>query len=178
MSGDNFITTRSGQVFYFDSPEKFEYSLSDMGYALGNLCRFVGQAGWWSVAQHSLLVMEFCEPRDKLRGLLHDASEAFLGDMPGPLKHMKGMTEFRRLEKRVMESIHKQFGIPRDVEAERRVKEWDLRAFRAETAILGLKVHSSWESWYVYPIPDWIQQANNGQAGKEFERRAVWLMEQ
>jgi hypothetical protein len=169
------IRTHSGQTFYYDKPEDFEYSLADIGYALGNICRFVGQAGWWSVAQHSLLVSELVEPKDKLRGLLHDAAEAFVTDLPSALKHMPQMTFYRELDKRITKAIYRQFGVPEDKEANKRVKQMDILAYEMESKLLGRgKVYEE----LAIDVPLWIRALNNGEAGREFERRAVWLMEQ
>jgi uncharacterized protein len=176
---DGSIVTHSGQRFYFERPEEFEYKLSDIGFALGNLCRFSGQLGWWSVAQHSLLVEHMVEPRDKFRALLHDASEAFLVDVPGPLKQLPIMNGYKELEAKVMVAIHKQFGVPVDEEAERRVKVADIAARRAEGEMLGF-LKSDWPEWEQVPveIPEWIRKLNNGQAGKVFGGRAVWYLKE
>ena len=175
--GEMFIVTHSGQRFYYDRPETFEFSLSEIGYALGNLCRFSGQHGWWSVAQHSLFVSDLLEQRDQLRGLLHDASEAFMVDVPGPLKQMSFMSGYKELEGRVMKAIHRQFGIPEDEQAEQRVKRADMIAFKAEANMLGMNPQG-WDDWPLVPVGTYLSGLQNGQAGKEFERRALWLLEQ
>lgn len=175
---DLWITTPHGHKFYFTRPEEHEYLLSDIGHALGNLCRFVGHGGWWSVAQHSLFVAELLEPKDKLRGLLHDAAEAYMADVPGPLKLLPIMDGYNELEDRVIAAIHKQFGIPEDAEAEVRVKHADLTALKAEAKMLELYT----DEWIVsdFPeveIPRWILGARYS-AGVEFEKRAIWYLEQ
>ena len=65
---------------------------------------------FYSVAQHSVLVSELCEPEDALDGLLHDGSEAFLGDLASPLKHSPHLAGFRRIEATVDRAIAERFG--------------------------------------------------------------------
>jgi 5'-deoxynucleotidase YfbR-like HD superfamily hydrolase len=149
--------------------------LADIGYALGNLCRYAGHTGWWSVAQHSLLVAWLAEPKDKLRALLHDASEAFLVDVPGPLKRMECMAGYRELESKVMRAIHRQFGIPEDVEAEKRVKQADILAYEMESKYLG---RGNGYSELSLVIPEEIRRMNRAESQYEFERMAIWLMSQ
>lgn len=169
------ILTRSGQAFYYERPDDFDYSLADIGYALGNLCRYAGQNGWWSVAQHSLLVAWLAEPRDKLRALLHDASEAFLVDVPGPLKRMDCMVGYRELEAQVMRAIHREFGILEDAEAEKRVKRADILAYEMESKYLG---RGNGYAELSLVIPEEIRRMNRAEAQDEFERMAEWLLEQ
>lgn len=142
-----FIVTRTGQRFYFDRPEWFHYTTTDIAPALANLCRFAGQMRWWSVAQHSLLVGALVPPRHRLRGLLHDASEAFLADIPSPLKHSPIMRGYRALEARTMAAIHEDFGLAEeDAEGDAEVKQADLLALRAEALYLGI-LDSTWSVW-------------------------------
>jgi hypothetical protein len=69
-----------------------DISIVDIAHNLSNLCRFTGATReFYSVAQHSVLVAQYLSNRgaelDIIRlGLLHDAAEAYLGDMAGPLK--------------------------------------------------------------------------------------------
>jgi hypothetical protein len=167
MTGE-YIATHSGQVFYFERPEDFRYLESEIGFALGKLCRWAGHGRWWSVAQHSLFVSELVEPRDKLRALLHDASEAYLVDVPGPLKHMDCMAGYRELEARVRAAIHKQFGVIPDVEAEKRVKWADATAGNSEAAWMGLYCENTSGTPTCLP-PLRLMNMNNGEAGKAFE---------
>ena len=153
MSGaaGGFIVTRTGRRFCFDDPAGFDYAVDDIAPALANLCRFVGQAGWWSVAQHSLLVGDIVAswgyPQHKLRAVLHDASEAFLADIPTPLKQTEAFSAYRSLERTVMDAINGTFGLPeRDPEGERIVKKADRTALRAEAEMLGI-LDDSWEVW-------------------------------
>ena len=60
---------------------------ADIVHHLSNLCRFTGAVSEpYTVAQHSILVAGICPEPLKLAGLLHDAAEAYLGDMCHPTK--------------------------------------------------------------------------------------------
>jgi hypothetical protein len=78
------ISTFTGIKFKFDDPE---FNIIDIAHALSHQCRFVGHTNrFYSIAQHSLLVSELMSNDLKLTGLLHDATEAYLGDVSRPLK--------------------------------------------------------------------------------------------
>lgn len=88
---ENWIETASGLQFHFP-PKTGEISIYDIAHQLANQCRFNGACReFYSVAQHSVLVARLLEasgasPRIQLLGLLHDAHEAYLGDLVRPLK--------------------------------------------------------------------------------------------
>jgi len=86
--------------------------VEEISRGLANTLRFSGQLGNLTVAQHSLLVARIAKhrkqsSRQQLIGLLHDASEAYLGDIPTPLKRL--LPDYRALESKVMCAIHARF---------------------------------------------------------------------
>lgn len=96
-AGDLYIETVKGGRFHFGTPAWDYYEIA---HALAMQCRYTGHARrFYSVAEHSLLVcmimMEFSlgDPRE---GLLHDATEAYLGDVAAPLKAL--LHDYKRLE--------------------------------------------------------------------------------
>jgi 5'-deoxynucleotidase YfbR-like HD superfamily hydrolase len=104
------ITTLSGKWFDILRPEEYEYDIEEIATALSNLCRYTGHVNkYYSVAEHSVLVSRIVPVSDALAGLLHDASEAYLGDVSSPLKKL--LPEYRAIEDRVQEAIFKQFGL-------------------------------------------------------------------
>ena len=81
------IVTYTGRVIEPLNPDPAEIDILDIAHALSNQCRFTGHTHtYYSVAQHSVLVSRHCAPEDALWGLLHDASEAYLADIPRPVK--------------------------------------------------------------------------------------------
>lgn len=87
---DEFIETYTGGRFYPFDPRPEDVRLADIAGGLAHTCRFGGHCRWfYSVAHHSLLVRrEVADrpPRVQAYALLHDAAEAYLGDVPRPIK--------------------------------------------------------------------------------------------
>lgn len=88
-----WMQTRYGRAWFFDE-ENFptnHVNFREIARALAQINRFTGHTyAPVSVAQHSVLVMDLLPPELHLPGLLHDAHEAFLGDVSSPLKaHLK-----------------------------------------------------------------------------------------
>jgi hypothetical protein len=118
--GDGRATIRvfSGRYVHPLDPRPDEIDIVDIAHALSNQCRFSGHVrDFLSVAQHSVYVAEQIikhdEPRVALWGLLHDASEAYLVDLPKPLKMAPGFGEFyRRAEADLMVAICSKFNLP------------------------------------------------------------------
>lgn len=105
----NCIRTVSGQYVDLADPDPDTILITDIAHALSQLPRFGGHLPrFYSVAQHSMACAELVAPEHKLQALLHDASEAYLLDVPSPLKAL--LPEYRKLEQRFMEVIAKKFG--------------------------------------------------------------------
>jgi len=124
-------------------PDPAQLDAGDIARALGNLCRFGGHSRvFYSVAQHCVIVSHVVEERggdveDAFAGLMHDAGEAYLGDMPHPLKHRSALgAAFRDAEGRLEEAIRDRFGIKADVPeikaVDRALLATERRAFSAE----------------------------------------------
>lgn len=108
-----------------------EVRIKDIAHALSQLCRFNGHTQtFYSVAQHSVLVSRRCTPENALYGLLHDASEAFLSDLPTPLKVRPEFATYRAAEKRLQNIIYLAFGLEPEEPTE--VKHVDKRVFVTE----------------------------------------------
>lgn len=101
----------SGRFFDLLAPEEYDYDIEEIATALSNICRYTGHVEkFYSVAEHSVLVSHLVPPRLALCGLLHDASEAFCGDVSSPLKKL--LPEYKAIEERVQEAIAKHFNLP------------------------------------------------------------------
>lgn len=135
---ESCISTASGRFFDLLKPEEYEYDINEIATALSNLCRYTGHVNrFYSVAEHSVLVSHLVPDKLALTGLLHDASEAFVGDVSSPLKRL--MPEYRKIEDRIQESIARYYGLtypfPHEVhEADKRMY-WNERQSVADNNI-------------------------------------------
>lgn len=108
----DWMQIASGKNFWPLDPRPDEIEIEDIAAALSKLCRFNGHTNqFYSVAQHSVLVSRACNPSDALWGLLHDASEAYLGDVIRPLKRQACFSEYLTAEKQMMVVICKRFNL-------------------------------------------------------------------
>lgn len=106
----DWIQTHSGRAFWPLDPRAEEMAIEDVAHSLSQLCRFNGHCRrFYSVAQHSVLASRIAAPRHALWTLLHDAAEAYLGDMTRPLK--KSLTAFGIAENRVLKVVAQKFGL-------------------------------------------------------------------
>jgi len=117
VSGDGKIILSSGKWFDVFNPNPDDIDLKDIAHALANQCRFTGHVSeFYSVAQHSVLVSEFCDPSDSAWGLLHDASEAYLSDIARPIKKHPDFGPFYlEAEERITNAVMDAFGLPHEM---------------------------------------------------------------
>jgi uncharacterized protein len=115
---DGSIQTVSGRWLDPLAPDPTQIDIGDIAQALANQCRFGGHSRrFYSVAQHSTIVSEACEQRgvsaaQALAALLHDAGEAYLVDLPHPLKHRSELgPPYREAEKLLEEAIRVRFDL-------------------------------------------------------------------
>ena len=103
-----YFATVSGRHFHFLNPQPTEIDLYDIATALSNQCRFAGHMRrFYSVAEHSVRVSLACEPGIALWGLLHDASEAYICDIPSPVKGE--LASYRNMEGIIQRAIANRF---------------------------------------------------------------------
>ena len=128
----DWIQTYTGRQFFPLRPRVEDICIEDIAHALSNLCRFTGHVTkFYSVAEHSVRASFCCTQEDALWALLHDASEAYLVDVPRPLKYAPVFGElYRAFEKQLMDAVCDRFGLPREMPAS--VKKADDRMLMTE----------------------------------------------
>ena len=127
----------------------------DIAHSLSRICRFGGHSfGHISVARHSLWVTQEVKRRggtvvEQLAALLHDAAEAYVGDMVRPLKHMPGMEAYLQAEANVELAIARRYNIPHPLPA--LIKE-------ADAAVLLTRELT--DAFYFYDSPAAVDEAD------------------
>lgn len=139
------IKLRSGLFLDLRRPRPDQFVFSDIAGALSRICRFGSQTDrHYSVAEHLIL----CYQQSKMKTawgpmanrmvLLHDAAEAFVGDMVTPLKNM--LPAYHEIEDRISNVIYDKYGVDLLGRAEthtRHVKPIDRYLLRRETRWLA-----------------------------------------
>lgn len=114
-----WIPTIRHRKFDLLNPSPDDVDIEDIAASLSVEPRFTGRWGAYSVAQHSFLVSYHC--RNALAGLLHDASEAYTGDVPSPLKaamHELGFDFNNQIVRKIDAAVAAAFGLnPADFQA-------------------------------------------------------------
>lgn len=107
---EHSIETFTGLFFDLANPTPEMVCIEDIAHALSYTYRFSGHLPrpGMTVAQHSIMVAELLPYQCRFEGLLHDAPEAYIGDMPSPFKSM--MPDFKLHENRIMQVICEKFG--------------------------------------------------------------------
>lgn len=138
----DWMQTHSGKMFYPTDPREEDIDIEDIAHALSHICRFAGHCNtFYSVAEHSVRVADEVHRQSRgvpardvcalvLHGLLHDAAEAYLVDIPRPLKMAPGLEYYRAYERTLERVIFRRFGLPDEIPAV--VKQADQRLLVTE----------------------------------------------
>lgn len=130
-----WIQTYTGRRFYLFDPQPEDVDPLDIGHALSMLCRYGGHLrAFYSVAEHSVHVAHSVPAEHALAGLLHDGTEAYIGDMVAPLK--QAMPDYQQVEQRIWQAVAVRFQLPNDGQLPWTVVDADLRIRHDETAAL------------------------------------------
>lgn len=128
----SFIRTFTGRLVDPVHLSPGDICIEDIAHALSNQCRFSGHVRrFYSVAEHSVRVMQNCK-LDPLSALLHDASEAYLVDLPRPLKYHPAFSFYRDVEVKVSWAIAERFGLLPLKEVEDEIHVADKRMLATE----------------------------------------------
>ena len=124
------IMLASGKLFDFLDPHGSDFDISDIAHGLAHVCRYAGQCrAFYSVAEHSMLVADTVG-EFAYEALLHDAAEAFIGDVTRPFKQL--LPDYKRIEATIEDAMIERFGLDR--RSKDLVKHADLRVLAAEQA--------------------------------------------
>lgn len=138
------VETDSGERLDLLDPDPAAISLADLAAGLARTCRFGGQCGaFYSVASHSIHVSNEVgeDPRLQAVALFHDAAEAYVGDVPRPLK--RSLEGFEAVEADVLAAVWTALGVAPPTD-----REWE-RVMAADDRLLAyeageLLVDGSW----------------------------------
>lgn len=153
MSNNNvYLTTFTGRKFFPLSPEADQVDIEDIARGLSKICRFCGQIkDFYSVAEHSVEVMHLVPDRLKLAALLHDASEAYISDIPAPLK--KQLPDYQKVEGLIEWAVDEKFGIvfrtPSDYDLVKRADN-----FMVKVELLRFHGPEVYNQWFGVPSPE------------------------
>ena len=161
------ILTANGDYFNLAEPEGEHFDISVIAQALSKINRFTGHTReFYSVAQHCVLVARNLPPHLALQGLLHDATEAYLGDVSAPLKAM--LPDYRAIEARVEAALLAHFDLPPVLDP--LVKRMDLVLLATEKR--DLMPHNNGDAWAmlrgVECLPDRIVALPHAEAEAQF----------
>lgn len=130
---DNYIETYTGKKIDFFDPRPEQIDIEDIIHGLSRIARFSGQTKEdYTVGQHTLNVVRILPSQHRLQGFLHDAAEAYIGDMPTPFK--RKMPDFIALESRIWCAIADRFKV--DIVLHPAVKQADGVMLMSERDVL------------------------------------------
>lgn len=114
-----WLQTYTGKAVSLIEPKPEQIDLEDIAHSLSLQCRFNGHVSqFYSIAEHSILVQMALLSRGESKkvqriGLMHDAAEAYVGDLVAPIKRLPGLSVYRALETAIWtEAIAPRFGLP------------------------------------------------------------------
>jgi len=164
MSEDRgpWMETFTGKRFYPLDPRCEDISIFDIAHALSNICRFGGHCKhYYSVAQHCIVGSDWIfkdrqSDRLAMLFLIHDAAEAYIGDMVRPLKTLKDLKLFRDIETIILyEAIYNYVGIDVPSRNERHIIEkFDNLMLCEEAFHLTMNKTLHWDNEYVEDQPE------------------------
>ena len=192
---DGWIETYTGKAFHLLNPQVEEFCMEDVAHALSMICRYNGHAQrHYSVAEHSCLIADavhkeirrqssphYIPPftkggdlhrlRVELSALVHDAAEAYIGDMTRPLKVK--MLAFKEVEARIDLKVAEWLGL--EYPFAKIIKEYDSRILHDERKQVMSQSTNMWGTDSLEPIGVEVQFWDNKRAKREFTDRFLYL---
>lgn len=170
-----WMQTLSGRQLDLVDPQPDMIDLVDITSGLSNECRYAGQClRFYSVAQHSVLASQIVPPEHAWEALLHDATEAYLKDIPRPVKLL--LPDYRILEAKLDTVIRARFGLP-GVKSQA-VAEADVILLATERRDLMSSCRVEWTSIHgITPLDTRIRALHSGHAKSLFMQRTLEILQ-
>lgn len=153
------IQLYSGRVIDPLNPDPDQIVLEDIAHATSNQCRFSGHLReFYSVATHSVNVSFYVPQEDALQALLHDATEAYLCDIPSPLKGDVFGSRYREFEGNLWSVIAKKFGVAEVItdavhRADKILLATEVRDLLPRPEWNIVEIERCWEPWLEGIVP-------------------------
>ena len=169
-----WFQTYTGILFDLEKPTPDMIDIRDIAHHLALLNRFNGATErHYSVAQHSFLVAQYMPggKTEKLCALLHDAHEAYTGDITTPLKKLLAQetSALCGVEGRIQNAIGQKFDLPNTLYVWEHVKKIDAQLLLKERDLLLSPPPARWDmDGKVDPLPVYIQTLGPGEAEELF----------
>lgn len=139
----SWIQTFTIKKFFPLNPKIEDIDIFDIAHALSMQCRFSGHVNnFYSVAEHCVHVSNICDPQFAKHALLHDASEAYLVDIPKPLKESGQFENYKEAEFVLQSMVYRKFNLS-EIEP-KEVKQADLQMLSTEAYNLFNRFHPDW----------------------------------
>jgi len=165
---NTWIQTVNGIKFYPLKPTAEDIDIVDIAWSLSNLCRYNGHCQkYYSVAEHSIYVSQHVPKQFAMAGLLHDATEAYIGDIPTPIKAI--LPDIKHIEYHLLWAISVRFdlGFPLpDI-----VKKIDLAMLTTEAEQMMQPYADTWPQLIEKPLDIKIQFLSPLKAYYQFLKR-------
>ena len=128
---DAWIQTYTGKKFSLLDPQPEDICIEDIARALSMTCRFGGHVKkFYSVAEHSLEMVKLVPSPHGLHALLHDAGEAYIGDITSPVKSL--INGISRVEDAALDAIESVFELNWQLSGKQQIHYWDMRLLLTE----------------------------------------------
>jgi hypothetical protein len=142
-------------------PTPDQIRIRDIAHHLSLLPRYLGGTRKpYSNAQHSWFISYAAGPGGELAGLLHDAAEAYTGDLPSPLKHLPEMAFYRDVQYNLTNMIMKKFGVDWNAYTEKWVHDREKDFYPWEEFITGRNIRPDWDE---FPKVDYLWSASHAE---------------
>lgn len=173
IRGD-WIQTYTGRKYFPIAPSAEDVDIVDISHSLSMQCRYAGHCKmFYSVAEHSVLVSYLVPPEHALTALMHDATEAYLVDVPRPVKRQ--LPNYKEIEQLNWLAVAARFDLPTEIP--QCVHDADTNILYAERNALMTVPPAPWANEDVVPPDVEIQGWLPAEACRRFTQRYQQLRE-